>query len=1017
MTTPQIDAVLDAAAGSPLHDLLARHEEHLQHFDAINPLVQWITDPEGRIISVSRRWQALTGQPPEQALNEGWKQFIHPDDTAAYIGAGALGLLRKEHYEIRFRGRMSTGEFRWFRSRGHPRMDENGNVICVYGFTEDVHGQVLAEQALREREQALRQTEERYRIAARGTNDLIWDWDLTTDRIHWSGALQDWFGCTLDQFCAEAALWKDCIHPQDRARVLGEVEAVLAGGDAQYSGEYRLQKVDGSYAIVHDRGHVIRDGGGRPVRMVGAAQDLTQRKAAEAEAQRSRDLLQTVIDSVSDLIFVKDRTGEFVLTNRALDEGCGDLSGRRASDAFADEFADGYDDVDQEVITTGEARTVEETIPIKGELRIFQTIKVPWKKDGDIAGIIGVSRDLTDRIEAESKVRWSASHDPLTNLPNRSLFQQRVDVVIGQALTTGGRVGLLHLDVDHFKQVNDALGHDAGDALLQTFAERLKSAVRSGDMVARLGGDEFAVVLPGLGSDQDITTVVEAMLLRMREPFVHAGRILDCRASIGASLYPQHGTSPEELLRNADIALYTAKASNRGGLVVFQAEMRQELQQRSSMVTTARELLRDDCIIPFYQPKVELGSGRNIGFEALLRWKDRSGNIQLPGSIIAAFDDLEVAALISNRIIDQTITDVRTWLDQGIQFGHVAVNAAAAEFRRDDFAERTLHRLKQAQVPTSCFQLEVTETVFLGRGSEYVHRALKLLSSEGVKIALDDFGTGYASLRHLKQFPVDVLKIDRGFVRDMEKHADDAAIIRAILNLGRSLGIQVVAEGVETDAQAARLRQLGCRYGQGFLYSQAVPAKLVSQLLCSSAPPADAAPYTAKDHIMVEQPLGELAPAASLPARLPRHVYVVDGDPDVREVIELTLQLAGYEVECFGTGAAFLGEAHIDAPGCVVLDKQMPWLSGYDVLEKLMARNSPLKVVMVSGQSDEMTAVRAMKAGAVDFVAKPLKADALLQAVDRALRLAAAEEEGDNSSSPNSDPQAASSATVDTLFL
>jgi EAL domain-containing protein (putative c-di-GMP-specific phosphodiesterase class I) len=226
-----------------------------------------------------------------------------------------------------------------------------------------------------------------------------------------------------------------------------------------------------------------------------------------------------------------------------------------------------------------------------------------------------------------------------------------------------------------------------------------------------------------------------------------------------------------------------------------------------------------------------LENGTVYGFEALLRWRHARHGIQLPASIRAAFENLELAAAISDRIIDQVIVDMRGWLDRGLPFGHVAVNAAAAEFRSDRFGESVLERLERAGIPSRYLQLEVTETVFLGRGAEYVERALKLLSSAGIGIALDDFGTGYASLRHLKQFPVDVIKIDRSFVQNMETDPEDAAIIEAVLNLGRSLKIEVVAEGIETVSHVDRLRNMNCHYGQGFLFSRAVPAEAVSRLI------------------------------------------------------------------------------------------------------------------------------------------------------------------------------------------
>jgi EAL domain-containing protein (putative c-di-GMP-specific phosphodiesterase class I) len=313
--------------------------------------------------------------------------------------------------------------------------------------------------------------------------------------------------------------------------------------------------------------------------------------------------------------------------------------------------------------------------------------------------------------------------------------------------------------------------------------------------------------------------------------------VLDCQASIGASLFPLQGNDRAELLKNADVALYAAKAAGRANLKLFRSEMRREMQQRLSMLNLARDALAHRRILPFYQPKLDLRTGRVAGFEALLRWQHPMMGAQSPATISAAFEDLSLAAEISDQMVSAVIADLVRWRDEGLDVGHVALNAAAAEFRRGDFADKLLERLHIAGLPPSLLQVEVTETVFLGRGAECVERALKLLSGAGVGIALDDFGTGYASLSHLKQFPVDFIKIDRSFVRDLEDDPDDAAIIDAVVNLGRSLGIRTVAEGVENERQHEFLLALGCDLGQGFLYGKAAEAGAVAATLAPRTVP------------------------------------------------------------------------------------------------------------------------------------------------------------------------------------
>jgi predicted signal transduction protein with EAL and GGDEF domain len=364
----------------------------------------------------------------------------------------------------------------------------------------------------------------------------------------------------------------------------------------------------------------------------------------------------------------------------------------------------------------------------------------------------------------------------------------------------------------------------------------LKSALRPEDLIARLGGDEFAIVF-NAGSDEDIAAAAEKIFEALQHPLAHHGLLLECNASIGASLYPRDGTERSELMKAADIALYAAKSGGRGQLKIFKSAMRNHVQSRSSMIFLARRALGADDVLPHYQPKVSLRDGQIVGFEALLRWRDSNGRLRLPEDVKAAFEDPVLAAALSKRMIGRTLADIRRWLDAGLDFGHVAINVAASEFRSGRFAEDLLEKLEQEKIAPRHVQIEVTETVFLGRGAGHVGRALRQLSEAGLRIALDDFGTGYASLAHLMQFPVDALKIDQSFVRGIGSNSDAEEIIKAIVNLGQSLGIEVIAEGVETRGQEAHLIGLGCKTGQGFLYSKAAPSGTISRMLAGVSVP------------------------------------------------------------------------------------------------------------------------------------------------------------------------------------
>jgi diguanylate cyclase (GGDEF)-like protein len=440
-----------------------------------------------------------------------------------------------------------------------------------------------------------------------------------------------------------------------------------------------------------------------------------------------------------------------------------------------------------------------------------------------------VARDITHQKKSEERALWMANHDPLTGLPNRLVLQNVLDDLPRNPQSRGG-LALLVLDVDNFKLINDTLGHDAGDAMLSAVAQRLKSTIRPGDLIARLGGDEFAILLEAR-SDEEVEAAAVRIFEALHQPLAHHGRLMECNASIGASLYPRDGAGRSELMKAADIALYSAKSGGRGQLRIFRSAMRDDFQVRNSMILLARRALAADGILPHYQPKVCLRTGRIIGFEALLRWRDRDGRLRLPEGVKAAFEDPVLAAAISERMIGRTLADIRSWRDSGLAFGHVAINVAASEFSSGRFAEDFLEKLKEAGLGPEHVQIEVTETVLLGRAADHVGRALRRLSSAGLRIALDDFGTGYASLAHLMQFPVDALKIDKSFVRGIGRNRDAEAITKAIVNLGQSLGTEIIAEGVETSEQESYLLGLGCQTGQGYLYSKAAPARMVPAML------------------------------------------------------------------------------------------------------------------------------------------------------------------------------------------
>lgn len=561
---------------------------------------------------------------------------------------------------------------------------------------------------------ALRDSEERYRLASQASSDVIWDLPLEGDRIGWSSAVGSTLGYPEAQAGTTRQWWIDRIHPGDRQRIGVPAASLKDPAFTNWTQEFQVLAASGEYLTMRSQGFVVRNQEGRATRLVGSLQDVTAQKRYEHE------------------------------------------------------------------------------------------------------------------------LKLAAHYDSLTRLPNRLLFAERLDAALEEAQRTRGTVGLIVFDVDRFKTINDSLGHDAGDALLREVATRLEQAAPPGATAARLAGDEFAIIIPSLGNSGLGAAQIADLLAQISSPMSYAGRQIDVSLSAGFAAAFKDGNTADEIHKSADLALYAAKRDCRGGMREFKRDLRDAVEREKNMLADARAGLQADWIVPFYQPKICLKTGTVLGFEALLRWHHPQEGLRSPASISAAFEDPGTSVQITDRMLERTISDMARWADRGIAFGHVAVNGSPEDFRRGDVADRILNRLAKANLPAAMFELEVTETVFLGQLAENVSVALQTLSAAGIKIALDDFGTGYASLTHLKQFPVDTLKIDRSFVSRLTMiDNDDAAIVGAVIELAKSLGIATVAEGVETATQAANLIVKGCDSGQGYLFSRPLAADQVSQFIAS----------------------------------------------------------------------------------------------------------------------------------------------------------------------------------------
>jgi diguanylate cyclase (GGDEF)-like protein/PAS domain S-box-containing protein len=582
----------------------------------------------------------------------------------------------------------------------------------------------------------------------------------------------------------------------------------------QPSERHEQTLADGRVILIDER--LTEDGG-----VIGLRVDITELKQREAS-------FRLLFDSNPVPMIVCSLDGEHILG---------------VNDAAVEHY--GYSRAEFERLTIRSLQAFDAELPWAGDHSNDEQAARTWKHvraDGGLIDLAIYSRqlvygdqpavlmslmDITERKRAEARLAFMAQHDGLTGLPNRSLLRQQMDDILLHARRGAEKVAVLVLGLDNFKAVNDTLGHGVGDKLLRGVAKRLRSTLREEDVLARLNSDEFAIVQSGVTRPEDAVLLARRLLEAIGDPYLLDGHSVVIGASIGIAMSPGDGDESERLLKNADMALSRAKNDFRGTFSFFEAEMDARAQTRRKIEIDLREAIQNDLLQPYYQPLVDLATGRITGFEALVRWPHPERGMISPGEFIPVAEETGLINAVGGLMLRRACMDAAGWPDDV----RVAVNLSPLQFRVGNLLSLVMDTLKQTGLAATRLELEITETLLLEKSSQ-VLATLHALRSLGVRISMDDFGTGYSSLSYLRSFPFDKIKIDQSFVRDLGANRDAQAIVRSIISLGKGLGVTITAEGVETEAELSCLRNERCHEGQGFLFSRARPnAEIVSLLL------------------------------------------------------------------------------------------------------------------------------------------------------------------------------------------
>lgn len=777
-------------------------------------------------------------------------RLLHPDDVELMrVNRNLQQVLADDTvHETRLRWRHRDGTWRWFslRVKVLSRLP-NGPVRQIIGVIRDVHDQTVATRQVETSEQ-------RYRLLAENISDVIWATDTSFRLDYISPSVTRVLGYRPEELLEKGFSYVVAGIGYTRfvSSVMRELSPRLEnpGQAARLRAEgYHRQttvdciKADGHKCPTEVRVSLMWSEEGRFLGLLGIARDITEQRRTENRLR----MAATVFENTTGAILVTDPAGYVVQVNENFIQITG-YSAEQIIDQTPDVLAPHVED---KQFYSSVLRLLREQGRWEGELRMqrrngetFPTwagITAVHDNEGDLVSYVCFFVDISERKASEARIETLAYYDALTGLPNRTLFQDRIKTALQLAERRNEWVVVLFLDLDRFKPINDTLGHAAGDVMLKEVARRLHDCVRESDTVARMGGDEFTILLPGLGNrDKAMAAaihVAEKILAVLAPAFVLQEREFFISASIGLALYPQDGMEPSALLKNADTAMYHAKSIGKDTFKFYQAEMNARALERVSLESDLRHALQDGLLELHYQPQFDCVSGQLTGAEALLRWQHPERGAISPAVFVPIAEEIGLIGALGDWVIDRAFRQMAAWRDSGHPLPRLSINLSARQFTDGQLASQVGDVLDRYALNPATIELELTESVLL-QDVEETMQMLSALKALGVEIAVDDFGTGYSSLNYLKDFPIDTLKIDRSFIQAMRAGSRDTLLAQAIVAMGRSLHLRVIAEGVETREQLALLVGFKCDEAQGFLLGRPMnAADLESQFLHVAARP------------------------------------------------------------------------------------------------------------------------------------------------------------------------------------
>lgn len=775
------------------------------------------------ISSVNQRWLKVNPRlcqmlkySEAELLNMTWVEITHEEDLASDLQQFKRMLAGEiDEYEESKRFIAKDGEIVQTHMMVSCKRVGTKVQLVIAGFLDVTEQKRI--------EVAMRASQEQLALVLEGSGLAFWDWDIKSDYVERNARSAEILRCDLSSLQNNSRLWVDSIHQEDRVRVLREMDRHLRGDTLQYKIEYRITTVRGDTRWIADIGKVVsRDENNQPLRMCGIHSDITETKLVE----ESLKLAASVYNNSSEAMSVFDSHGVILNTNAAFSS----ITGYSAAEVKNQHIRMLYCDRN----TASFYRTLNDTIRQEGkwqgemwqrrkngdEYMVLLTINTIYNALGEPYRRVALFSDVTEKKQSEQLIWRQANYDTLTGLPNRRMLHEYLASEIKKSDRSHRHFALLFLDLDFFKEVNDTLGHDMGDLLLVETSKRLRDSVRDVDMVSRLGGDEFTLVLTEVGDHNGVERVAQTILNRLSEPYQLGSETAYISASIGITLYPDDAADVDSLLKHADQAMYAAKEQGRNRFNYFTSSMQEDAKYRMRLIQDLRQAVTNKEFDIYYQPIVELESGNVFKAEALIRWTHAERGTVSPSEFIPVAEDTGLIVEIGNWVFEQAAKQSVLWREQFGRTIQISVNKSPIQFRDEGSKfDEWIALLSELSLSEGGICIEITEGLLLDAAMG-VSEKLLAYRDAGVQVSLDDFGTGYSSLAYLKRFDIDYLKIDQSFTRNLETDDNDHTLCEAIIVMAHKLGMKVIAEGVETEAQRQILLTAGCDYGQGYLFSR-----------------------------------------------------------------------------------------------------------------------------------------------------------------------------------------------------